>query len=222
MSKSFSVTWNILDPQLFFLRYFLPFEIRLLCFKIHKDNKIQSPSTNVESGVKTFREAKNLVDCRFNPILFVLFILALPDVAECVLQEYLVYPIDHCLDTLFPCVGVVIPKVQDVPWPLHMMVVIIPPDQCADCVLNLLCFALYRLIHLDQLFFIFLSIFLAYSSNERDSTSWRLRATHWISNRIRQPVLVILKNCLPPPIDCLAKVVQHQMSPNWLNKQVSS
>jgi len=65
-----------------------------------------------------------------------------------------------------------------------MMVVIIPPDQCADCVLNLLCFALYRLIHLDQLFFIFLSVFLAHSSNERDSTSLRLRTTHCISNGI--------------------------------------
>lgn len=94
------------------------------------------------------------------------------------------------------------------------MVVILPPDQRANCILNLLCFAPYRLIHLNQLFFIFFSIFLAHPSYERNGISYRLSAFLGLSRRSSQLVLVVLKYCLLPPLHCLTIGVQHQVSPD--------
>ena len=101
------------------------------------------------------------------------------------------------------------------------MVVILPPDQRTNCILNLLCFTPYRLIHLNQLFFIFFSIFLAHPSYERNGISYRLSAFLGLSRRSSQLVLVVLKDCLLPPLHCLTIGVQHQVSPDWLHKQAS-
>jgi len=104
----------MLNKYLVLLLNSLCLEISLLYVEINKAKDIKPPSANVKSRIKTIHGIKNIVYCFFSHLIFVFFVLTFPDVVKCVLQEYLVYPIDHCLYTLFPCVGVIIPKVQDV------------------------------------------------------------------------------------------------------------
>lgn len=94
------------------------------------------------------------------------------------------------------------------------MVVILPPDQRTNCILNLFCFTAYLLIDFYQCFVVFLSVFLAHPSNEGNGVHCCLSIFFGFSDRISNLVLVFLKHCLSPPVHCFTIGVQHQVSPD--------